>query len=73
MILVSALARMRLCQAEYGLSELRLYTAAAMAWWAVVVWFGATMVRDRRRPFAVGALAAGGQCWRGGTRSTRTR
>jgi len=58
-VLVSALQRMRLYQQEYGLTELRLYTTAFMGWLALLfVWFAATVLRDRRRPFAAGALAA---------------
>ena len=58
-IMASALARMRLYQDEYGLTELRLYTTAFMGWLAVVfVWFAATVGRGRRELFAFGA--AGG-------------
>ena len=60
-ILASAALRMRLYQSEYGLTELRLYTSAFMAWLAVVfVWFLATVLRGRRHRFAFGALLAGG-------------
>ena len=55
-IMVSALARMRLYQGEYGLTELRFYTTAFMGWLAVVfVWFAATVLRGRRERFAFGA------------------
>jgi len=57
-IMASALARMRLYQSEYGLTELRLYTTAFMGWLAVVfVWFAATVLRGRRERFAFGAAA----------------
>ncbi|MBX6364959.1 MAG: DUF4173 domain-containing protein, partial [Gemmatimonadetes bacterium] len=59
-ILGSALQRMRLYQAAFGLTELRLYTTAFMAWIAaVLLWFSATVLRGRRGSFAIGALVAG--------------
>lgn len=59
-IMVSALQRMRLYQAEYGLSEQRLYPTAFMGWLAMVfVWFGLTVLRGRRQRFAFGAMVAG--------------
>jgi hypothetical protein len=62
-ILASALVRMRLYQSEFGLTSLRFYTTAFMAWLAVVLaWLAATVLpqvspggRGRRR-FAFGAL-----------------
>lgn len=58
-VMASALERMRIYQQEYGLTELRLYTTAFMAWLAVVfVWFAATVLRGRRERFLCGALAA---------------
>jgi hypothetical protein len=58
-ILFSAVQRMRLYQSEYGLTELRLYTSAFMAWLAVVfLWFAATVLRGRREHFAWGAMMA---------------
>lgn len=58
-IMASAVARMRLYQAEYGLTELRFYTSAFMGWLAVVfLWFTVTVLRGRRRRFAGGALAS---------------
>ena len=57
-IMASALARMRLYQGEYGLTELRLYTTAFMGWLvAVFLWFAATVLRGRRERFAFGAAA----------------
>jgi Domain of unknown function (DUF4173) len=51
---------MLLYQSEYGLTELRLYTTAFIAWLAIVfIWFVATALRGRREQFAYGALVAG--------------
>jgi hypothetical protein len=59
-IMASAFARMRLYQAEYGLTQQRLYPTAFMAWLAVVfVWFAATVLIGHRERFAFGALLAG--------------
>jgi hypothetical protein len=59
-ILASAVKRMLLYQSEYGLTELRVYTTAFMAWLAVVLaWFVATVLRGHRKRFAAGALIAG--------------
>jgi len=63
-ILASALQRMRLYQQEYGLTELRFYTTAFMAWLGVVlVWLAATVLARGdglgRRRFAFGALVTG--------------
>jgi len=59
-IMLSALQRMRLYEAEYGLSEQRLYPTAFMAWLAVVfVWFILTVLRGHRERFAFGAMVAG--------------
>jgi hypothetical protein len=59
-IMVSAFQRMRLYQAEYGLSEQRLYPTAFMGWLAVAfVWFALTVLRGRRERFAFGAMMAG--------------
>jgi len=59
-IMASALQRMRLYQAEYGLSEQRLYPTAFMGWLAVVfVWFCLTVSRGHREQFAFGAMVAG--------------
>ncbi|HEV2802412.1 MAG TPA: DUF4173 domain-containing protein [Pyrinomonadaceae bacterium] len=59
-IMASAIARMRLYQSEYGLTELRVYTTAFMLWLGLVfVWFGWTvLVRNSRQRFACGALVA---------------
>jgi hypothetical protein len=59
-IMASALQRMRLYEAEYGLSEQRLYPTACMGWLAIVfVWFCLTVLRGRRERFAFGAVVAG--------------
>jgi Domain of unknown function (DUF4173) len=59
-IMASAVRRMLLYQSEYGLTELRLYTTAFMAWLALVfIWFVATALRGQREQFACGALVAG--------------
>jgi hypothetical protein len=59
-IMASAVERMRLYQAEYGLSEQRLYPTAFMGWLgAVFVWFCVTVLRGRRERFAFGAMVAG--------------
>ncbi len=59
-MMASAVRRMLLYQTVYGLTELRLYTTAFMAWLALVfIWFVATALRGRREQFACGALIAG--------------
>ncbi len=59
-MMVSAVQRMRLYQAAYGLTELRFYTTAFMAWLGVVLaWFAATVLRGQPGRFPRGAMAAG--------------
>jgi len=59
-VMASALERMRLYQAEYGLTEQRLYATAFMGWLAAVfLWFAITVLRGHRARFAFGATAAG--------------
>jgi hypothetical protein len=59
-IMASALKRMMLYQAEYGLTELRVYTTAFMGWLALVFgWFALTVLRGRRQRFVSGAILAG--------------
>lgn len=59
-VMASALQRMRLYTAEFGLTELRLYTTAFMVWiLTVLILFVLTVLRDRRDRFAFGALATG--------------
>ena len=60
LIMASAFQRLRLYQAEYGLSEQRLYPTAFLGWLAAVfVWFALTVLRGRRERFAFGAMVAG--------------
>jgi hypothetical protein len=55
-VMASALERMRLYQEVYGLTELRLYTTAFMAWLALIfLWLAVTVLRGRRLRFAAGA------------------
>ena len=59
-VVASALQRMLAYQAAYGMTELRYLATAVLAWLTVIVlWFGVTVLRGRREPFAFGALAAG--------------
>jgi hypothetical protein len=59
-VMASAIQRMRLYQDAYGLTELRLYTTAFMAWLAVVfLWLAATVLRGRRERFTWGAVLTG--------------
>jgi len=59
-VMASAVERMRLYQAEYGLTEERLYATAFMVWLAVVLlWFTMTVLRGRRDRFAFGAMVTG--------------
>ena len=59
-VMVSALRRVWLYVEEFGLSEIRLYATAFMAYLAgVFVWFGWTALRGQPRRFAFGALVQG--------------
>ncbi|MGW8268179.1 MAG: DUF4153 domain-containing protein, partial [Longimicrobiales bacterium] len=59
-IVISALQRMRAYLDAYGLTEDRFVATAVLLWLAVlVVWFGATVLRGHRDPFAFGALVSG--------------
>ena len=59
-IMASAFQRMRLYQAEYGLTEQRLYATAFMGWLVVVfLWFAVSVLSGRRKRFAFGAMVAG--------------
>jgi hypothetical protein len=59
-VVASAIQRLRLYQAEYGLTEQRLYAAAFMAWLVVVfLWFAMTVLTRHRERFAFGAMVAG--------------
>jgi len=60
LVMVSALARMRLYVASYGLTEDRLYATAFMIWiGCVLLWFVVTELRSQASRFATGAVAAG--------------
>jgi hypothetical protein len=60
LIMLSALHRMSLYVDAYGLTQDRFYATALMAWVGVVlVCFATTVLRDRRRLFAFGAVASG--------------
>jgi hypothetical protein len=54
-LLLSAADRMRLYEAAYGLTELRLYVLGFLAWLAAVfAWAAATLLRERPGAFALG-------------------
>ena len=58
-VMLSALARLRLYVAAYGWTEDRLVAIAAIGWLATVfAWYVATVMRGRVRGFAFGALAS---------------
>ncbi|HKI95510.1 MAG TPA: DUF4173 domain-containing protein [Gemmatimonadales bacterium] len=58
-VLASAVVRLRLYVAAYGLTEARFYAGAIMAWLVTTfVWFGFTVLRDRPARFAIGAIGA---------------
>lgn len=59
-VVASALERMRLYVAAFGLSEDRLYATACMVFLAgVLAWFGWTVLRGKHQRFAFGALMHG--------------
>jgi hypothetical protein len=59
-ITASALHRLRLYHASYGLTESRFYAMVLLIWIGVMLlWLAATVLRGRRDIFAFGALAAG--------------
>ena len=59
-VMASAVMRMLLYVNTYGLTELRLYTTAAMGWFGLVfLWFAVTVLQGRRERFAAGALGTG--------------
>ena len=58
-IAASALQRLRLYHASYGLTESRFYAMALLGWIAVMlIWLGATVLRGRRERFAFGMLTS---------------
>jgi hypothetical protein len=59
-IMASAVQRLNLYIAQFGLTELRLYSSIFMGWLAVVFcWFVATVLTGRRERFVFGALVSG--------------
>lgn len=59
-IMYSAIARMRLYQAAYGMTMDRLFATVFMGWLAIVfVWFAATVLRGRSHRFVAGVLVSG--------------
>jgi hypothetical protein len=59
-ITASALYRLRLYHASYGLTESRFYAMVLLVWIGVMLlWLAATVLRGRRDRFAFGALASG--------------
>ncbi len=60
LIIASALIRMRLYTAAFGLTELRIYSTVFMLWLALAfVWLFATTLAGHPRRFAFGILVAG--------------
>lgn len=59
-IAASALQRLRLYHAGYGLTESRFYAMVLLLWiGAMLFWLAATVLRGRRDLFAFGTLASG--------------
>jgi hypothetical protein len=59
-IAASALQRLRLYHASYGLTESRFYAMVLLIWIsAMLFWLAATVLRGRRDSFAFGMLASG--------------
>jgi hypothetical protein len=59
-ITASALQRLRLYHAGYGLTESRFYAMVLLIWVAAMLfWLAATVLRGRRDVFAFGTLASG--------------
>jgi hypothetical protein len=59
-IAVSALQRLRLYHASYGLTEARFYAMVLLIWiGAMLFWLAATVLRGRRQSFAFGTLVSG--------------
>jgi hypothetical protein len=60
LVAASAIWRMRLYMAAYGLTEDRLYATAFMLWIGVVLaWFAVTTLREQGERFAFGAFVSG--------------
>jgi hypothetical protein len=59
-ITASALQRLRLYHASYGLTESRFYAMVLLIWiGAMLFWLAATVLRGRRDAFAFGTLSSG--------------
>lgn len=59
-ITASALQRLRLYHASYGLTESRFYAMVLLIWiGAILLWLAATVLRGRRDLFAFGMLSSG--------------
>jgi len=59
-VIASAAYRMRLYQAAYGLTELRLYVSVGIvALTAVLAWLAGTVLRGRRERFGAGVVVIG--------------
>ena len=59
-IAASALQRLRLYHASYGLTDSRFYAMVLLIWMgAILLWLAATVLRGRRDSFAFGALVSG--------------
>ena len=59
-IAASALHRLRLYHAGYGLTESRFYAMVLLIWMAaMLLWLAATVLRGRRERFAFGTLVSG--------------
>ncbi|UCD22997.1 MAG: DUF4173 domain-containing protein [Gemmatimonadota bacterium] len=59
-VMASALERMRLYVDAYGLTQDRFYATAFMLWIATLLgWLIATVLRNQRRRFALGAMVSG--------------
>jgi hypothetical protein len=59
-IAASAIGRLRLYHASYGLTEARFYAMVLLLWvGAILLWLAATVLRGRRDLFASGALVSG--------------
>jgi hypothetical protein len=59
-IAASALQRLRLYHASYGLTESRFYAMVLLIWIGLMLfWLAATVLRGRRDSFAFGTLASG--------------
>ena len=59
-IAASALHRLRLYHAGYGLTESRFYAMVLLVWMsAMLLWLAATVLRGRRERFAFGTLVSG--------------